>query len=365
MRELLLKLQVHQERVTHVCVERQKIDIQALLHRRSIEEGMSLLPSVFSVCTHAQSAAAWGALTTAAGESIDENTKMQQTLAVQVESIQESLRSLTFQLPEELRDMHMMCQFAQVWQQSNLFLSHLRQAIQQKEAVIPDGYRTVLVRWNEFCATYVFGNEAAAFLEKAAVVRNLGEFPPTPVWQWFRRLAQDIPLLGRAAIHSLPCKHYRYGTVSWQDLTTHPYDASCWLRVHKEPAMRLVIERFGNNAAARIAARMVDVARTLTILFGDYEGSPWVRAYRVAEQYGTAEVKCARGVLMHRARVENGEIIAYDICAPTDWNLHEKGALLTLVGASAKDQERLLRYANELVQALDPCVAFEIKIDGA
>lgn len=364
MRELLLKLQVHQERVKDVHAELPRVDIQALLHKRSIEEGMSLLPSVFSICAHAQSAAAWGALMAAAGADIDEDIKMLHTLAVQIESVQESLRSLTFQLPEELRDVSMMRCFAQAWQESNLFLSHLHQAIRQKETEIPDNYRAALVRWDEFCATYIFGDGAAAFLKKASVARTLDDLPATPALQWFRRLAQEIPLLGRAITYPLPSKYYRYNAISWQDLTTQPYDASCWLRVYQEPAMRLAIERFGNNVAARIAARVVDVARTLTILFGDHEGQHWVRAYQTAEQYGASEVKCARGVLMHRARVEHDKIIAYDICAPTDWNLHEKGALATLIDVSAQDQERLRRHATWLVQALDPCLAFKIEIDG-
>jgi Coenzyme F420-reducing hydrogenase, alpha subunit len=363
-RELKLTLMVYRGRVHRVHTELPRADVRALMCGRSVEEGMNLLPSVFSICTHAHAAAAWGALMAAAGGSVDKNIKMLHTLAVQVETVQESLRSLTFQLPEELRDVAMMRSFAQAWRESNAFLSRLKQIIQSGTIETPDHYRTVLALWDEFCANHVFGDGSAVFLEKAAHTRSLSEFPPTPVLQWFRCLAQNAPLLGRAIISPLPSKYYRNGVLSWEELTAPPYEASCWLRVEQEPSMRFVTERFGNNVAARIAARMVDVARTLTILFGDYEGQHWIRSYQAAEHCGAVEVKCARGVLMHRARVENGEIVAYDICSPTDWNLHEKGALLTLVDASAQDRDRLHRHATWLVQALDPCVAFDIEIVG-
>jgi Ni,Fe-hydrogenase I large subunit len=178
---------------------------------------------------------------------------------------------------------------------------------------------------------------------------------------------------------------FRAGKLSWQALLHAPYDASAWWRVEQDSRMASVAARLGdhtgNSAAARLWARLVDVARTLGGLLEmekpemgkpemgkpnaaseETAARPWIRVHSLGNGDGMAEVECARGVLVHRVQLAEQNIVAYDVCAPTDWNLHSEGSLATLIGLPATDVARLRAHATWLVQMLDPCVAFDIEV---
>jgi Ni,Fe-hydrogenase I large subunit len=77
-------------------------------------------------------------------------------------------------------------------------------------------------------------------------------------------------------------------------------------------------------------------------------------------------VQTARGLLLHRVRIADGRVTDYRIVAPTEWNFHPDGALARgLVGATAGSAVALKRQARLAVQALDPCVAFQVEIAHA
>ncbi|MDR1529922.1 MAG: hypothetical protein LBS40_05940 [Burkholderiales bacterium] len=363
-RELTLILKIRDNHVARILIKLPRINTTKLLSKHTIIEGQRLLPSLFSVCAQAQGAAAWGALVCSGGNSDDlKEHEMMHTVAVQIESIQENLRSLTFSLPDTLRDMAMMGHFAKTWRESTQFLGRLQQAMQQDEFIFPDSFRALLGAWDDFCEAYIFGVHSEQWLKKMEALQTFSDLAPTPVLQWVRGIAQEMPELGRMITEPLPLESYRRGTMRWEHLISQPFEAGTWLRINQEPGMAFVIDRFGNSAASRIVGRLVDVARTLTMLFGDYDAEPWIKTYRSDGDFCVAEVQCARGVLLHRAKVENNHIVSYNVCAPTDWNLHKNGALSTLIGVAAANRDRLYRHATWLVQSLDPCVAFSIEMD--
>lgn len=78
---------------------------------------------------------------------------------------------------------------------------------------------------------------------------------------------------------------------------------------------------------------------------------------------GLAQVQAARGLLVHRVAIQAGRVADYRILAPTEWNFHPQGAaaqgLATLPDA---DDETLQRTGGLFVTALDPCVAYDLRI---
>jgi coenzyme F420-reducing hydrogenase alpha subunit len=77
-------------------------------------------------------------------------------------------------------------------------------------------------------------------------------------------------------------------------------------------------------------------------------------------------VDTARGLLVHRARATGDRVTDYAIVAPTEWNFHPQGALVRgLDGLFADDERALVRAADLVVQALDPCVACSVEIGHA
>ncbi len=92
----------------------------------------------------------------------------------------------------------------------------------------------------------------------------------------------------------------------------------------------------------------------------------WIESFATARGEGVAAVQTARGLLLHRARVEDGRVTGYQIVAPTEWNFHPAGALTRgLEGMRADDEATLRSDARLVVQGLDPCVACRIEVGHA
>jgi Ni,Fe-hydrogenase I large subunit len=65
-------------------------------------------------------------------------------------------------------------------------------------------------------------------------------------------------------------------------------------------------------------------------------------------------------------RIESERVADYLIVAPTEWNFHPQGALVSgLTGLKENDVERLMDTVKNYVLSLDPCVEYEIEITHA
>ncbi|MDR0771443.1 MAG: hypothetical protein LBE75_09695 [Burkholderiales bacterium] len=381
-RALTLMLTVDGERVRALDVRLPRFDATALLRQRPASEAVTLLPLVFSICAQAQAAAAAGAISAARDKPLPPARVAAHTLAVQIESVQESLRSLCLGLPEALLSQQtvqgaaLTADFARAWRGGTAFLARLQKALRDEAddttaalAALHQEAKTVAQTWDAFCARHVYGTSVLLWQgEDGAADEAL------PVMRRFRQMSEEVPALGRMALSPLPLAMFRAGKLSWQALVEMPYDASGWWRVQQDARMAAVKARFGNSVAARWRARLVDVAKTLAGLLDmektattveKEETRPWIRAYSLDDGDGIAEVECARGVLVHRAQLAEQSVAAYEVGAPTDWNLHRHGALATLFDLPATDIDRLRTHATWLVQVLDPCVVFELEVVDA
>ncbi len=71
-------------------------------------------------------------------------------------------------------------------------------------------------------------------------------------------------------------------------------------------------------------------------------------------------------MLLHRARLDGQRVVEYQIVAPTEWNFHPAGALVSgLTDLEADDETQIIGLARLAAHALDPCVAFRIEADHA
>lgn len=121
------------------------------------------------------------------------------------------------------------------------------------------------------------------------------------------------------------------------------------------------------SAWERLGARIADLARLSLPDTPERAGAGWLAtgALQTGAGEGLAWVETARGLLLHRARVEGPpyrqRVAAYDVMAPTDWNFHPLGAVAhALEGMPAEGREAgpLLRI---LMAAYDPCVRFAVE----
>jgi Ni,Fe-hydrogenase I large subunit len=68
--------------------------------------------------------------------------------------------------------------------------------------------------------------------------------------------------------------------------------------------------------------------------------------------------------LVHRVELERGGVRRYQILAPTEWNFHPDGAAAqALMRLPARDPAVLRRLAAMLINAVDPCVGYDLRVD--
>lgn len=124
----------------------------------------------------------------------------------------------------------------------------------------------------------------------------------------------------------------------------------------------------GSTVLARVAGRLLEVARTQILLEG------WVDALQPEARFidtvalpqngeGEGLVEAARGALGHWIRVEGGKIAGYQIIAPTTWNFSPRDASgapgpveAALVGAEVGETEDTPLSVQHIVRSFDPCM---------
>ena len=114
-----------------------------------------------------------------------------------------------------------------------------------------------------------------------------------------------------------------------------------------------------HDAAGRLAARLWDMTQWLALLRGEQVAWPLWGMLDSKEGWRLAWVETARGRLYHAAVREGDTVLAYRLCAPTEWNFHPRGPLAQWLSATQNEVDEAL--AREWARWLDPCVAIEVK----
>ncbi|MGE5621402.1 MAG: nickel-dependent hydrogenase large subunit, partial [Candidatus Bathyarchaeota archaeon] len=130
--------------------------------------------------------------------------------------------------------------------------------------------------------------------------------------------------------------------------------------------VRDYVGRHGASVTARVAARMLELARVVplmeTWIKALVPGEPFCSQGEVPEEgLGMGLVEAARGGLGHWLSIKRGRIERYQIVAPTTWNFSPRdgegrpGPLeLALVGVPAGDGA--LPTVQHVVRSFDPCM---------
>jgi hypothetical protein len=140
-----------------------------------------------------------------------------------------------------------------------------------------------------------------------------------------------------------------------------PAETGALARMQADP----LIAELARRSASRVVARIVARLRELALLL---EGriSATLGCATLARGAGVGWVENARGLLVHLVRLGSDRVSAYRIVAPTEWNFHPDGTLVSeLSGWPADDLDALQRMALRHVHSLDPCVACRVEFDHA
>jgi Ni,Fe-hydrogenase I large subunit len=164
----------------------------------------------------------------------------------------------------------------------------------------------------------------------------------------------------------------------------HCFETTVLNRQQAQPLVQTLALQYGNALLTRIAARLLEVSNMpdrLRQRMAQLHAADWPETQvsaasagatesRVVKRgastnvsTGLAQVQAARGLLLHRVRLEQGVVSDYRIVAPTEWNFHPGGAAAaSLKQLRAHSAAELKQQAELLINALDPCVAYEFCI---
>ncbi len=173
----------------------------------------------------------------------------------------------------------------------------------------------------------------------------------------------DAELAARLAAHGID------GFISQPDWQGQPRETTPLARQQDIPLIRSLLASGGAGLLSRQAALLAELAgvparvRALAeaMLAGGRGESDTDGAY---SGVGLAQVEAARGRLVHRVELERGGVRRYQILAPTEWNFHPAGAAAQgLMRLPAADTAVLRRLAALLINAVDPCVGYDLRVD--
>ena len=130
----------------------------------------------------------------------------------------------------------------------------------------------------------------------------------------------------------------------------------------------LAVDLAGGGVLARVAGRLLELARTQLLMEGWAAaldpGAVYMLQGRMPEAgAGAGLVEAARGSLGHWLRIEGGKIVSYQIIAPTTWNFSPRDSAgvpgpleAALVGAPVEPGEDSPVAVQHVVRSFDPCM---------
>ncbi len=174
--------------------------------------------------------------------------------------------------------------------------------------------------------------------------------------------------LGKCELEALPFleQGHLQRMLQDEDFVMRPHwfgdcrETTCLTRTDS-PLLRQLRSRHGNGLLVRLVARlteMVQLSRNLQpeTEFAGAQGSAGV------QNPGIGQVAAARGQLLHRVSLEGERVVSYQILAPTEWNFHPQGVVARSLAMVYGDTEQMERQAGLLINAIDPCVGYELSI---
>jgi len=121
------------------------------------------------------------------------------------------------------------------------------------------------------------------------------------------------------------------------------------------PLIAALLAREGTSLFLRFTARLLDLLACL-----DDEPEP---AENREAPPGIGLARAARGLLVHRARIERGVVADYRVLAPSAWNLAPDGLLARMLATLPAGRETPM-LARIAVASVNPCVPVRLRVEA-
>jgi coenzyme F420-reducing hydrogenase alpha subunit len=159
--------------------------------------------------------------------------------------------------------------------------------------------------------------------------------------------------------------------IAQPDWQGRPRETTPLARQQDVPLIRSLLESGGAGLLSRLSALLVELAGIPARVRALSEAMLAVEAGEIDPVVGgthpgvgLAQVEAARGRLVHRVELDHDGVRRYRILAPTEWNFHPAGAAAQgLMHLPAQDAAVLQRLAALMINAVDPCVGYDLRVD--
>ncbi|OEJ65338.1 nickel-dependent hydrogenase large subunit [Magnetovibrio blakemorei] len=356
--------------------------ITSLFAGKTPENVLALIPTLYSICGTAQTCAAVGAFEHALGLHVSPSIRAAREIAVWAETAREHLLRLVMMIgrPSErfgIGDIMPMTQ-------------QMKAALDSVFKLGADGdcagdLAEHIDRLDDYLARAVYGEplgtwrarQGSAALapwiaaQSTDVAALLGQIDQKEWWRIGGAGALDgLPLLkGADLVNAMKTDDF-IAFPTWQG---HSYETTPLARQAQESVIRDLMAQSGTGLMTRLIALLVELAKIPDHMrqLLDASKSETIGglnkdiATAVEKGIGLAQVEAARGRLAHAVWMDKGKVDQYRILAPTEWNFHPQGiaakALKALSFADG-DVTDLKAQADAVISAIDPCVAYEVRI---
>lgn len=140
------------------------------------------------------------------------------------------------------------------------------------------------------------------------------------------------------------------------------YESTVLSRQNASPLINQLLKQFSTGLISRWAARLVELAQIVSEIQLLLEKLSAGNSDLVENSnYEIAQVEAARGRLIHRVKIEKDVIVNYQILAPTEWNFHPQGLIKQALGNLKT--EKLEPLAHIMINAIDPCVGYQLRVN--
>ena len=357
--DLRVRLVLEPGRIRHVEIASSRPDVaQRLLQGRPRADVQAAVPLLFSVCGRSQATAAGLACAAAAGEAPSAIALAQAQRGVAAEMLREAAWLCLLQWPQRLGE----APSADAVAAARFSLAAPLTGADDVQRIALAAFGMPALQWlnlearGDLQAWAEAGPSASArFIAQA--MASPGQAAPAN----HPMLPTPLDDAGLAGLCRALDEDARFAQQPhWLG---KPAETGALARQQHQPLLRALTEHDPSRIVARLVARLRELALLLldahTVSLG---------VMPAPDGGGIAWVENARGLLLHRVRLDNHaqQVLDYRIVAPTEWNFRPGGPLaLALADAAVPDEATARRLATRLVHSLDPCVACHVEIAHA
>lgn len=346
-------------------------DVTRLLVGKAPEDVLKIVPAIHGVCATAQAHAAALALEGALGIVAPERL----AAARQALTMMECLREHVFRGIIDWPKLMGMPVDSAPARQAMMFLPRFQAGI-SGALVLFDSYVELTININNqvevieeissFLSSFVFGEPLDVWLSRRGLsdLRCWAENATTSPARFIAWLI-ETGHFNVAAFPPVQIPGSHNGKISpWVIVTDNVAggtpEATPFIRRMGDP---LLTSLGAPSLGVRFVARLVELARLPDEIRATLAGEiapPMAAQIEPGTGYGAVEA--ARGLLLHTVTLEAGRVVEYRILPPTGWNFAAHGIVARCLSVlTDADQEARRLCAHLVVNAVDPCVSYEVR----